>query len=252
VSRSVDQARSIRLLIIQSRFATEWCRHAVKVRVRYWWHRYHRAVLCRDVIRIEYHQGPHSLAQASPNSSPQFAMSGPVPESVLADLPKMEAAGLQWIGIAKLNVRAKAGTSMLAGQPILLLTPTLDEGYHTLAGQFSGLNKSQAYRITAWVKPEAGGNIELEVVDNPDASPVNHAVGIFDLTRHVVLFGSGGIKERGIEQTPGDWQKVWLDLVTSDGKFVFTIRPSNGAADIFKGDGRFGLTLGGIEAEPNS
>jgi hypothetical protein len=193
----------------------------------------------------------HSLTQAPPVSSAQPGMGGPIPESALADLPKMEATGLQWIGIAKLNVRAQTGTSMVVGQPVLLLTPTLDQGYHTLAGQLTGLNKSQVYRITAWVKPEAGGNIELEVVDNPDASPVNHAVGIFDLTRHVVLYGSGEVKDRGIEQTPGGWQKVWLDLVTSDGKFVFTIRPSNGAADTFAGDGRFGLTLGGIEAEPN-
>lgn len=195
----------------------------------------------------------HSLAQAPPVPSVTPALSGmgvPTPESALADLPKMEAANLQWIGIAKLNVRTQTGTSMVAGQPILLLLPTQDEGYHTLAGQFTGLNKSQGYRIAAWVKPEAGGNIELEVVDNPDGSPVNHAVGIFDLTRHLVLYGSGAVKDRGIEQAPGDWQKVWLDLATSDGKFVFTIRPSNGAADIFKGDGRFGLTLGGIEAEP--
>lgn len=192
----------------------------------------------------------HSLTEAPPVSSAQPGMGHPIPESALADLPKLEATDLHWIGIAKLNVRAQTGTPMVVGQPILLLTPTLDEGYHTLAGQVTGLNKSQAYRITAWVKPEAGGNIELEVVDSPDTSPVNHAVGIFDLTRHVVLYGSGEVNDRGIEQTPGDWQKVWLDLVTSDGKFVFTIRPSNGASDIFKGDGRFGLSLGGIEVEP--
>src|ERR1700722_482224 len=129
----------------------------------------------------------HSPRQPPP--IPPLPSGNSIHESSLADLPKIEAPGLQWIGIAKLNVRTQAGTSMVTGQPILLLIPTKDDYYHTLAGQLIGLHNSQGYRVTAWVKPEAGGNIELEVSDDNDGKPVNHAVGIFDLTRHMVLYG---------------------------------------------------------------
>jgi hypothetical protein len=183
----------------------------------------------------------------SPSASPADTR-----ESELADLPTMQGAGFQWTGIAKLNVRAETGASAVTGQPILQLLPTSQDGYHTLGGQFTGLSKNQHYRIAAWLKPEAGANVEVGVADNPNGKALNFAVGVFDLTQHTVLSGSGAVNDRGIEQGPGDWQKVWLDLPTSDGQFIFTIRPANGAAVTFKGDGKFGLILGGIEAAPKS
>src|SRR5580704_6110307 len=100
----------------------------------------------------------------------------------VAALPKVEGSGFQWVDVARLNVRAAVGASVVTGQPILQLVPTSQNGYHTLAGQFSGLNKSLVYRVMAWVKPVGGSNIQLEVADHPNGQPLNYATGLYDLT----------------------------------------------------------------------
>jgi hypothetical protein len=59
----------------------------------------------------------------------------------------------------------------------------------------------------------------------------------------------GGV-QRDIEQHPNHWQKVWIDLTTSDGQFLVAVRPAKGGAYMFDSDGRIGVILGGIEVEP--
>jgi hypothetical protein len=68
-----------------------------------------------------------------------------------------------------------------------------------------------------------------------------------------VLSSSGRLKGRGIEQGPDGWQKIWVDLASADGEIVLAFGFfSSQAGNSFKGDGRLGLTFGGIEvAEHN-
>jgi hypothetical protein len=191
-----------------------------------------------------------SIPSASPAPSAPPAITAVAPETSLEALPKLASAGFQWVGIAHLNVQTDTGKSVVAGQPVMRLLATAQDGYHTLAGQFSGLNKNQVYRVTAWVKPEGDGNLEFETSDRPSGQPLNHAEALFNLASRKVLDVNAAVKERGLDQGPDGWQKVWLNLMTSDGQIVITLRPANGGAVNFKGDGRLGLTLGGVEIDP--
>jgi hypothetical protein len=51
--------------------------------------------------------------------------------------------------MAHLLVRPEREPTVVAGQPGLRLVASPQDGYHTLGGQFSGLNKYQVYRVTA-------------------------------------------------------------------------------------------------------
>jgi len=193
---------------------------------------------------------------AAPAAAPAAAAAADAPgatsETAFNALPKIETAGFQWAGIAHLNVQPETGTSVVAGQTIIRIVATPQDGFHTLAGQFSGLNKNQVYRVLAWVKPTGGSNVELEASDQANGQPLNHAVAIFNLANNAVISADGAMKERGIDQGPDGWQKIWLDLMTSAGQIVISLRPINGGAITYKGDGRLGVVLGGVEANPHS
>jgi hypothetical protein len=186
------------------------------------------------------------LFTASISAAPPAAP-GIVQETALNALPKMESKNFQWAGLEHLNVQPESSAPVVTGQPILRLLTTQD-GFHLLAGQFNGLNKNQVYRLTAWVKPEAGGNVQFEA--QARGQPPNHAVAIFNLASHAVLGTDGAVKGRGVDEGPDGWQKVWLDLMTTDGHIDIAIRPANGGTLTYRGDGRLGVTLGGIEANP--
>ena len=167
-------------------------------------------------------------------------------ETTLAEMAPLQSQNLQWLAVVKLNVQREAEHSVVSSQPVLQLIPTQQDGYHTLAGQITGLENNRIYRITAWVKTIGGENVELDVSDQPSR---NSGRGIFDLSQHLIVNKSDAPKT-GIEQGPDGWQKAWLDLTTSDGEFTFALRPADGAKDTFRGDGKLGLIFGGIEATP--
>jgi hypothetical protein len=181
-----------------------------------------------------------------PVSSESTAIYDGLHETTLAELAQLQSPNLQWLGVTHLNVQREADRSVASSQPVLQLIPTQQNGYHTLAGQITGLGNNQTYRITAWVKTIGGENVELDVTDQPNR---NAGRGIFDLSQHEILNKSDTAK-KGIEQGPDGWQKTWLDLATSDGEFTFALRPADGAVDTFRGDGKRGLIFGGIEATP--
>ena len=181
--------------------------------------------------------------------STSFAPADSLPASALADLPKPR--GFDWYVVRGLNVKPADGTSVVAGQPILRLITTPNDTGHSLVAQYRGLNKNQVYRITAWVKPEAGGNVEVSALDQPNGTPLNQCTVILDLSSKTFLTVTG-TKAHGVEQGPDNWRKVWLDLPTSDGQFLVAIRPAKGNSDDYKGDGRLGVTLGGIQMDPRN
>ena len=200
------------------------------------------------------HEGAIVLdAKPASPSAPDIASLDLPPVSqltALSALPEPATPGFRWEVVRGLNVRAVNADAMVSGQPALRLTAIANDNGHTLAVRVTGLNKNQTYRIAAWVKPVAGGNVELAALDRPDADkPVNNGDAIFDLNNHQV-FESFGVQNRDIEQHSGSWQKVWINLATSDGQFEVAVRPAMGRKFLFIGDGKLGLILGGIEVEP--
>jgi hypothetical protein len=167
-------------------------------------------------------------------------------ETPVNALPSLQGSGFRWVGVARLNVHTESGLPMVAGQPILRLTPTAQTAPHTLAGQFNGLVKNHVYRVTAWVKSEDGGDVEFELTDQPNGQALNHAAAVFNLSTHAVQSEDSTGKPRGFEQGPDGWQKVWLELTTADGQIVVAVRP--GTADTLKGGGTRAMLLGGVEA----
>jgi hypothetical protein len=171
-------------------------------------------------------------------------------ETPLNALPRLQGSGFSWIGVARLNVRTESGLPVVAGQPILRLTPTSQTAPHTLAGQFNGLSRNHVYRVTAWVKSADGGNVEFEITDEPSGQTLRHAAAVFNLSTRAVQSEDNTGKPRGLEQGPDGWQKVWLELTTGDGQIVVAVRPSN--ADTPKGGGNPAMLLGGVEASLRS
>jgi hypothetical protein len=193
-----------------------------------------------------------ALQPATEPAPEESAPSKPVitKEAVLADLPRLTTAGFAFVGIQGLNAEPEVEDPVVAGQPPLRLVAVPTTGRHYLAAQSTTLNKNQVYRITAWVKGSAGVKVEMQVSDElkpVDRVPANYGSALFHPAARTVLSSSGFIKGRGIEQGPNGWQKVWVDLATAGGELVlgFGLVSKNGSS--FKGDGRFGLTFGGIE-----
>jgi hypothetical protein len=192
----------------------------------------------------ESHSPPSTPVAASPDSPPLSQV------TALSALPEPNTSEFHWAVVRGLNVQAVNADAVVTGQPVLRLVATPNDKAHTLAVRLTGLNKNKAYRIAAWVKPVAGGNVEVAAFDRPDAdSPLNSGRATFDLRSHQVL-DSFGIQRWDVELHPNYWQKVWIDLPTSDGQFIVAVRPAKGGTNLYDGDGRIGVILGGIEAEP--
>src|SRR5579862_6293401 len=116
--------------------------------------------------------GPSSSAPtAKPQPPAPAARPAPAAMAVAAQEtpadapPKVQTRGFQWAAMAHLLVRPEAEPAVVAGQPVLRLVASPQDGFHTLGGKFSGLNKNQVYRVTAWVKAAGGSNIQLELGD---------------------------------------------------------------------------------------
>jgi hypothetical protein len=207
------------------------------------------------------------LAQEPPPAPPpatetvppgELSASGPVitKETALADLQSLTTSGFAFIAIQGLNAEVEAGEAVVVGQPILRLVTVPTTGRHYFAAQSTTLNKNQVYRIAAWVKDPAGVKVEMQVSDElrpRSGTPANYGSAIFDPAARRVLSSSGRLKGRGIEQGPDGWQKIWVDLASADGEIVLAFGFfSSKVGNSFKGDGRLGLTFGGIEvAERN-
>jgi pimeloyl-ACP methyl ester carboxylesterase len=208
-------------------------------------------VVTGKIIDWLAHEGAIAL-DARPPSTPDIASLDLPPVSqvtALSALPEPAMPGFRWEVVRGLNVQAVNADAMVSGQPVLRLIATPNDRGHTLAVRLTGLNKNQTYRVSAWVKSVAGGNVELAALDRPDTDkPVNNGDATFDLHNHQVLEASG-VQGRDVEQHPNYWQKVWINVATSDGQLLVAIRPVKDRL-LYPGDGKLGLILGGIEVEP--
>ena len=128
-----------------------------------------------------------------------------------------------------LNVKPANENAVVAGQPDLRLVSTSNETGHSLVARYHGLNKNQVYRITAWVRPEAGGNVEVEALDQPSGTPVNRGIVIADLSSNKFL--SVTASRRKASRAGRAIGESWIDLPTTDGQFLVAIRPAKGNAE---------------------
>ena len=211
-------------------------------------------VVTGKIIDWLSHEGAIALdARPDAPAAPDIASLDLPPVSqvtALSALPEPGAPEFRWQVVRGLNVQAVDADAMVSGQRVLRLIATPTDGGHTLAVRLTGLNINQTYRVSAWVKSVAGGNVELAAFDRPNTDkPLNNGDAIFDLSNHQVLDESG-VQGRDIEQHPNYWQRVWINVATSDGQLLVAVRPTNGRKILFVGDGKLGLILGGIEVEP--
>ena len=80
----------------------------------------------------------------------------------------------------------------------------LQDGVHTVAVRVSGLVKNEKYRITAWVRPQAGANFGIAGRDQADKdNGPNNSRAIFDLYNQNVLPVSGNGKPCAVPRAPG-------------------------------------------------
>lgn len=203
-----------------------------------------------------------STSPSAPPASPPAASTPTVPpaaaptasgaaitqDTTVAELPSEPGIGLNWTGLRGLNVQS-INESGPTGQPALRLIATPNDTTHSLNAKLGGLDKNQTYRITVWVKPINGANLELLAYDQPDGNPVNSSQVTYDLAAKTVLSATGA-KAQGAEAASGGWVMAWFELTTKDGQFGFLTRPTSGGSDTFKGDGREGVVLGGIQVKP--
>jgi pimeloyl-ACP methyl ester carboxylesterase len=211
-------------------------------------------VVTSKIIDWLSHEGAIALdARPASPAAPDIASLDLPPVALvtaLSALPEPATPGFRWEVVRGLNVQAVNTDAIVRGQPVLRLAATANDNGHTLGIRLTGLNKNQTYRVSAWVKSVAGANVELAAFDRPDTDkPVNNGEAVFDLHNHQVLDATG-VQDSDIEQHPNYWQKVWLNLATSDGQLLVAVRPVKGRKFLFVGDGKLGLILGGIQAEP--
>jgi hypothetical protein len=79
------------------------------------------------------------------------------------------------------------------------------------------------------------------------ATPANYGGAVFDPAAGKAWNASGLLNGRGVEQGPDGWQKLWVDLATSEGELVVVFGLVGKDGKEFTGDGYLGLTFGGIE-----
>ena len=109
------------------------------------------------------------------------ALPAGTPLTSLAELPAPPDPRFSWLGISGMNVQVIAGVPPVSGHPILRLV-ALADGVHTLAVRVNGLVKNERFRITAWIRPQAGANLEIAARDQADKdNGPNNARAFFDL-----------------------------------------------------------------------
>lgn len=177
-------------------------------------------------------------------ASREVALPPGTPQSELAALPQIVDTRVSWLGIAGINVQVIPGVPVIDGQSILRLIAVQD-GLHTVAAQVAGLIKNERYRITSWVRSQAGANFGIGARDQVDKTngPNNGRI-TFDLSNRKILTSDGNARA-GIEQT-GEWLTVWIDLPTTDGQYVVNFYIYSGRQFSYPGDGKLGVILGGV------
>jgi hypothetical protein len=199
------------------------------------------------------------LGMSSASAQPQKATNTPTkpaPSATAAivtnaaDLPKVK--GFDWQSATDLKISVVPGAPAVAGHPVLRLVAEPVQGPHYVAALFKGSTPKKPYRITAWVKPEAGSSLLMEVRDevNSAGKPGAYGAVAVNLASKKVEDSRGDIAEATIESGPSGWLKASATLRPATDAILVVIYVTSGGSTHFKGDGKVALVLGGIEAKP--
>jgi hypothetical protein len=200
--------------------------------------------------------------QAVTAPQPQTTLAQPsVPttgtETTTAELPDPPSPA-RWDLIWGLSAKADSESpSVVSGwRPLqLIAVPTVNsdaQNRHALAlASDPLLGPPGLYRVTVWVNPTPGINIQIQIRDSVDpqtGKPANEGEVRFNLSSGSAIMTSGRVLAEGAEPAARGWQKVWVDINSSDGKVYVYLglleRGSN--THVFKGTGEQ-ILLGGIE-----
>ena len=172
----------------------------------------------------------------------------------LSELPLLQGA-VHWDLVWGLNVKVIEGQRIVPDHPIFQLTAvqTNDpaaQHRHALSECISGLAPGGTYRVSLWVKPMDGTNVQIQLRDSTRAEtgiPGNEGEARYNLSPSSVMMVNG-LFSPGIKPDLDGWQKVWADVTTGDGRiFVYLglLRKADNS-HVFDGDGEQ-LLFGGIE-----
>ena len=172
----------------------------------------------------------------------------------LATLPLLQGSA-QWDLIWGLNVKTIEGQRVIAGHPILQLTAIhtndrVEQDRHAISQCISGLTPGDTYRVSLWVKPSDGIDVQLQLRDSVRAetgTPGNEGEVRYNLSSSSVV-KVNGLLSPGVKPALDGWKKIWVNITTGDGRiFVYLglLRTSD-CSHVFDGDGER-LLFGGIE-----
>jgi hypothetical protein len=169
--------------------------------------------------------------------------------SSLRDLPPAPSGFLfrvAWDGIDGLNAKIIGPAPIAGGSLVLSLVATQTAGLHRLGLQFAGVPTNRLIQTTAWVKAPAGTRINVDVRDGKSRGGESQNSGsvAFDLAPRAILSSSGNVRAF-IEQGPGEWLKLQVQMQSADGVVVLYLGLL-GPSPIPSGAGQQ-MIFGGIE-----
>lgn len=171
-------------------------------------------------------------------------------ETALAELPPLPSPQV-WDGITGLAAIPVDTPRIVADFQVLQLVAAAPEGVHSLSMRSSGHVAGGVYRATIWVGAPSNANMRLMVRDseNPQTrSPTNEIDVKVDLRSLAVIEPHGNMLGCGAEQQADGWQRIWVDLQSSDGNIVAALffLESGSNFHVFKPKGQR-LLLGGFD-----
>jgi predicted O-methyltransferase YrrM len=143
-------------------------------------------------------------------------------ETVLAELPTLPSP-LAWDGINGLAAIPVDTPRIVADFQVLQLVAVAPEGVHSLSIRSSGHVAGSVYRATVWVGAPSNANVRLMVRDseNPRTGSPTHEIDMkVDLHSLAMIESNADVLRCGAEQQADGWQRIWVDLQSSDGNIV--------------------------------
>jgi hypothetical protein len=156
----------------------------------------------------------------------------------------------QWDVFDGLHAEVIEGTSVVGGQQILRLA-AVGDGRHALGARFCGLVPGGKYRAITWIKTEPDTQVMIEARDSIDphtGKPSNYGVARFDLATRSIVNVTGDILNSGMEAAEDGWQKISVELRSTDGDVFVLVGLLEGSRGrhVFKEQGQE-VTFGGFD-----
>lgn len=173
----------------------------------------------------------------------QIPVPTPIAPTAVEQLPAVPLRGPihgQWDGVEGLVVRRLEASAIG-----LLLTVSTTMGRHRLGIKFRGIESDRVYRVSAWLKAASPINAYLEMRDD---QALHCGKAAFKLYRDAAYGGDPDIMALGVTAEVDGWTRVWAEMTFTGDVAVAYLWLANALGKTeFLGDGRAGLTFGGID-----